>query len=140
MSHPPGCYSISSRKAAAAAKGPTTRLASDSPQRVVNGVPNAIGPLTAAGVAGADDGSAGAASGMINTAQQLGGTVGIAALVAITAASGDPLAERVTSALGGGTVLAVIALVVVIALIIPGERASRRGQPPPTPDSAGTGS
>src|SRR6202167_61711 len=48
FAHQSGCYSISSRSAAAAAKGPTTRLASDNPHNVMNGVSNGIGPLTAA--------------------------------------------------------------------------------------------
>src|ERR1700683_3091393 len=46
-------YSISCRNAAAAAKGPITRLASVSAQRIVNGVPNGAGPVTAALAAGA---------------------------------------------------------------------------------------
>src|SRR5579863_3657237 len=41
-------YSISCRNAAAAANGPTTRLASVSAQRIVNGVPKGTGPITAA--------------------------------------------------------------------------------------------
>lgn len=95
----------------------------------------AIGPLTGAGIAGATGELAGAASGMINTAQQLGGTVGISALVAITAASGSPLADQVTTAFTGGAILAAAALTAVIVLIIPGERAdrarARKPGPPP---------
>src|SRR6516162_7579700 len=41
-------HSMSSRKAAAAAKGPTTRLAKVSVHKTVNGVPNGTGPATAA--------------------------------------------------------------------------------------------
>lgn len=104
----------------------------------------AIGPLTGAGVAGATGQLAGAASGMINTAQQLGGTVGIAALVSITTGSGAPLAQQVATAFTGGTILAAIALVITLVLIIPGERASRRGQhaesPARAPEPTGTSS
>lgn len=85
----------------------------------------ALGPLTGAGVAGAHDDLAGPASGMINAAQQLGGTVGIAALVAITATSGDSLADQVTTAFACGAVLAAAGLVAVLVLVIPGERADR---------------
>src|SRR6516225_2837691 len=41
-------HSLSSRNAAAAAKGPITRLANVSAHKTVNGVPNGTGPATAA--------------------------------------------------------------------------------------------
>ena len=56
-------YSISCRNAAAAANGPTTRLASVSAHRIVNGVPNGTGPVTAALAAATPKISTGTVSG-----------------------------------------------------------------------------
>lgn len=47
----------------------------------------ALGPLTVAGVQGVDASDAGAASGLVNTAHQLGGSLGVATLAAVAAAS-----------------------------------------------------
>jgi MFS family permease len=98
----------------------------------------ALGPLTGAGVAGASGELAGAASGMINAAQQLGGTVGIAVLVAVTATSGQPLTVQVTTAFTGGAVLAACGLIAALVLIIPGERADRARQISTAPHIAPT--
>lgn len=84
-----------------------------------------LGPLTGFGVAGATQHLAGPASGMINAAQQLGGTVGIAALVALTSSTSNDLAEQATTALAAGAILAAAGLIVALTLIIPGERAAR---------------
>jgi hypothetical protein len=48
----------------------------------------AFTPLTTAGIAGVDPSDAGAASGLVNAAQQLGGSVGLSALVTVFAAAG----------------------------------------------------
>ncbi len=63
ISHEQHCYSISCRNAAAAANGPTTRLASVSAHRIVNGVPNGTGPATAALAAATPKISTGTVSG-----------------------------------------------------------------------------
>ncbi len=86
----------------------------------------AFGPITSAGLAGARPEDAGAASGLVNTAHQLGSTLGVAVLTTV-AAGATTLAEHVTGAYRGGTVLMSVALVVALAVIVPGEIARRRG-------------
>jgi len=51
-------------------------------------------PLTAAGLAGVEPTDAGAASGVINVAQQLGGSVGLSILVTVFAAASTTAAEH----------------------------------------------
>src|SRR6185437_13340546 len=63
-------YSISCRSAAAAANGPTTRLARVNAQRIVNGVPNGTGPLSAAFAAATPKMSTGTVSGNTRTASR----------------------------------------------------------------------
>ena len=86
----------------------------------------ALGPLTASGVAGVEGRDAGAASGLVNVAHQLGGSLGLGALVAVAAAvSGTGSlgaralqAHRIGTALTAGAALLALALVVVVALIV----------------------
>lgn len=85
----------------------------------------AFGPLTAAGISGARPEDAGAASGLVNTAHQLGSTLGVAVLTTV-AAGAATLAGHITAAYAGATVLMVIALVASLALIVPSELAARR--------------
>lgn len=88
----------------------------------------AFGPLTAAGIAGAAPQDAGAASGLVNTAHQLGSTLGIAVLT--TAAAGAAtLAEHVVIAYTGGAIMVAIALSATLALILPIDLATRRDHP-----------
>jgi predicted MFS family arabinose efflux permease len=88
----------------------------------------AFGPLTNAGIAGVDSADAGAASGLVNTAHQLGMALGLGILVALAADAGANLdgpaavTEHVGAALTGGTVLLVLALVVVLTVIVPAAR------------------
>ncbi len=51
----------------------------------------AFGPLTNAGIAGVDSADAGAASGLVNTAHQLGMALGLGVLVALSANTGSNL-------------------------------------------------
>ncbi len=51
------------------------------------GMGSALTPLTTAGIAGVADRDAGAASGLVNVSQQLGGTLGVGALVTVFAAA-----------------------------------------------------
>jgi EmrB/QacA subfamily drug resistance transporter len=85
----------------------------------------AFAPLTAAGLAGTTAADAGAASGLVNTTHQLGSTLGVAALVALSAGAGG-LPDRVTTAYTGGTAMLAAALVAVLTLIVPAEIATRR--------------
>ncbi|WP_427135155.1 MFS transporter [Pseudarthrobacter sp. S9] len=82
-------------------------------------------PLRAAGIAGVTANDAGAASGLVNTSHQLGSAVGVGVLVALSAGAGS-LAGSVAIAYTGGSVMLAAALVAVLVLIVPTERATRR--------------
>ena len=91
----------------------------------------ALAPLTASGVAGVAPEDAGAASGVVNVAHQLGGSLGLAVLVVVFAAAGsgvldarELLAQRIATSLTAGTVMLAFALALVFALIVrPGKLA-----------------
>ena len=76
----------------------------------------AFAPLTAAGISGVDPADAGAASGVVNTAHQLGSALGLGILVAVSATvpgSTDTvtgLADHVSTALTAGAGLLALAL------------------------------
>jgi EmrB/QacA subfamily drug resistance transporter len=82
-----------------------------------------LAPLTAAGIAGVADGDAGAASGIVNAAQQLGASLGVAILVTVFAGAGDPsagaaaLADAVSAALTGSAVFLALGLAVVLVVM-----------------------
>jgi EmrB/QacA subfamily drug resistance transporter len=85
-----------------------------------------LGPLTASGIAGVAPEDAGAASGLVNVAHQLGGSLGLGFLVTVFAAAGggasdprDMLAQRVATSLTAGTAMLALALVLVLVLIVP---------------------
>jgi EmrB/QacA subfamily drug resistance transporter len=92
----------------------------------------ALAPMTDFGLVDVMPEDGGAASGLINTAQQLGLSVGLAVLVAASAgaASGgdsvDNLISTVNIGLTGATVMLVIALVISLAVVLPAERVHRR--------------
>jgi EmrB/QacA subfamily drug resistance transporter len=107
------------------------------------GVGAALAPLTAVGIAGVDAADAGAASGVVNAAQQLGASLGVSILVTVAAAgtaSGDrprtglalhgaaraDLAHAVATALTGSAVLLALGLAVVALAV-------RRPRPATTP-------
>lgn len=84
-----------------------------------------LSPLTVAGIAGVEAKDAGAASGLVNVAHQLGGSLGLSILVVVFAAAGSStldakelLAQRVAAAFAAGTVMLALALVVVFALVL----------------------
>lgn len=86
------------------------------------GMGAALTPLTSAGIAGVAPKDAGAASGLVNTAHQLGGALGISVLVTVFTAAGggenaDELAHGVASALTGSVVFLALGLLVVVAVI-----------------------
>lgn len=84
-----------------------------------------FGPLTAAGIAGAPAEDAGAASGLVNTAHQLGSTLGVAALTAVGAGAAT-LADRVADAYTAGAVMVGVALILTVVFILPAGLAARR--------------
>jgi predicted MFS family arabinose efflux permease len=105
------------------------------------GVGLAFTPLTAAGIAGVAPADAGAASGLVNVAHQLGGSLGLGILVTVFAAAGDGLAHRVSTALTVGTGMLALALALVVGLIVRGPRraaarAARSGGSCRSPSSA----
>ncbi|MER9567089.1 MFS transporter [Mesorhizobium sp. M0571] len=83
----------------------------------------ALSPLTASGVAGVSAEDAGAASGVVNVAHQLGNSLGLGILVAVSAFGAGALDGRnllvhqVTSALTAGTVMLALALAIAAMLI-----------------------
>lgn len=88
-----------------------------------------LGPLTSAAMRGVAPEDSGAASGLVNVAHQLGGTLGLAALVTVFAAAmrgiaapDEALARGVSAGLHGSAVLAVLGLILALALIVPSER------------------
>lgn len=92
----------------------------------------AFAPMTSFGIAGTAHEDAGAASGVVNTFHQVGMSLGLGVLVAITAASDTSgataraaLAGEVSAALTAGTGFLIAALVLALALILPSARASR---------------
>lgn len=83
-----------------------------------------LSPLTAKGVVDVSDRDAGAASGAVNVAHQLGSSVGLSVLVAIAAVGETGLAgpelalHRIRQAFDAGTVMLVFALLVVVVTIV----------------------
>ncbi len=84
----------------------------------------AFTPLTASGVAGVPAQDAGAASGLVNVAHQLGGSLGLGVLVTVFAAAApsgldarELLAHRVSTSLTAGAVMLALALAVVLVAI-----------------------
>jgi predicted MFS family arabinose efflux permease len=100
------------------------------------GMGAALAPLTGAALAGVAADDAGAASGVVNAAQQLGASLGVSILVTVAAGASGPapaatraagldldgaarvhLAHAVSAALTGSTVLLALGLVVVAAAV-----------------------
>lgn len=83
-----------------------------------------LSPLTSAGVVGVAHEDAGAASGAVNVAHQLGSSVGLSVLVAASSLGAGSLvgrnltAYRVTMAFDAGTIMLVIALIIALAAIV----------------------
>ncbi|MDB5888322.1 MAG: major facilitator superfamily 1 [Rhodocyclales bacterium] len=84
-----------------------------------------LSPLTIAGIAGVAAEDAGAASGVVNVAHQLGGSLGLGILVVVFAAAGSVgearavLAHRVAASYAGGAIMLALALVFAMILIVP---------------------
>lgn len=92
----------------------------------------AFAPLTNAGIAGVAPEDAGAASGLVNTAHQLGMALGLGILVAVAARTGTSLdgsaavAAHVRAALTAASTLLAAALLVTIVVVWPGTNRARR--------------
>ncbi len=85
----------------------------------------ALAPLTVAAVSGVAHKDAGAASGLVNVAHQLGASLGLSILVVIFAAASTPLlqgkellAHQLSSSFEGCLVMLVLAVLVVLTLNI----------------------
>jgi hypothetical protein len=86
----------------------------------------AFAPMTSSGIAGVRPADAGAASGLVNTAHQLGMALGLGVLVAVSAHAGAGSPDRaagitaqVGTALTGSSALLLLALVVALVVIVP---------------------
>lgn len=79
-----------------------------------------LSPLTVAGIAGVPANAAGVASGLVNVAHQLGGSLGLAVLVLVFTGAGDGnsvlLAHRIASVFAAGSVMLALALALVLGL------------------------
>lgn len=94
---------------------------------------SALGPLTVAGVSQVHSDDQGAASGMVNVAHQMGGTLGLGILIAFFAhASNAPLtgitllSHQISVAVLGGSIMVCLALLVALFMIVPASNAATR--------------
>jgi EmrB/QacA subfamily drug resistance transporter len=91
----------------------------------------ALSPLTTSGIAGVAPQDAGAASGVVNVAHQLGNSLGLGVLVAVAAVGTgaldgrELLAYRVGTALTAGSAMLALALLIVFALIVRPRKATQ---------------
>ncbi|MBI4941787.1 MAG: MFS transporter [Actinobacteria bacterium] len=90
----------------------------------------AFAPLTAAGIAGVSPQDAGAASGLLNTAHQIGMALGLGVLVTLSAHAGSgaatsaaAVAARFGTALTGASALLAACLLVAVGVLLPARRA-----------------
>ncbi|HZO35071.1 MAG TPA: DHA2 family efflux MFS transporter permease subunit [Gaiellaceae bacterium] len=81
----------------------------------------AFTPLTSSGVAGVSPEDAGAASGLVNVAHQVGGSLGLGVLVTVSAQAHD-LASSISASLTAGAVMLALALAVVVVVLLRPER------------------
>jgi len=91
-------------------------------------------PMTSAGISGVPAEDAGAASGLLNTAHQLGMALGLGVLVAVSARTGDldgaaAVTAHVSVALTGSTLLLAMTLLVVAFVLVPVRRPHSPAEP-----------
>lgn len=117
--------------------GPAPDFWSDiAPPMVLLGLGNGggLGPLTVAGVSGVTGRYQGAASGAVNAAHQLGGSLGLSVLTTVFLAAKIPsapgsegaagLAHQVSTALFGAGMLLTLGLILSLVFVRPGDRAA----------------
>lgn len=85
-----------------------------------------LGPLTAAGIAQVAPKDAGAASGLVNAAHQLGGTLGLGVQVAVSVLGAGALTGKALLAYRVGNAMQCAAAMLVIALVIAATTAGKR--------------
>ncbi|WP_313687128.1 MFS transporter [Pantoea sp.] len=87
------------------------------------GIGGAMGPLTTSGINGVAPKDAGAASGIVNVAHQIGGALGLSVLVAAAEAGGENLAKvpllihQTGNAFTAGAVLITLSLLLVLTVM-----------------------
>lgn len=93
-----------------------------------------LSPLTTAGMTDVDTRDAGAASGLVNVAHQLGGSLGLGILTVVFAhgeasnTGAEAIASGISAAFIGSSVMLGLALIVIVTLIIkPASVVSREG-------------
>lgn len=93
-----------------------------------------LSPLTTAGMTDVDTRDAGAASGLVNVAHQLGGSLGLGILTVVIAhgeasnTGAEAIASGISAAFIGSSVMLGLALIVIVTLIIkPASVVSREG-------------
>jgi len=84
-----------------------------------------LAPLTVSAVAGVASKDAGAASGLVNVAHQLGGSLGLSILVVVFATGGSvaldasgQLAHHIANTFCASAVMLALSLVLVLSLIV----------------------
>ena len=89
----------------------------------------AFAPLTSVAMLGVPTAEAGAASGLVNAAHQLGGSLGLAGMVSVFAAAAGPgangLAAGTDAVLHVAALLLTIGLVVIATVVVPSVRSER---------------
>jgi sugar phosphate permease len=96
----------------------------------------AMAPLTAAGVHGVEPRDQGAASGVVNVAHQLGGSIGLSVLIVVFASAAKPAASaataighQISAAMLGAAVMNIVAIALAAAFILPASRSNGAALP-----------
>jgi EmrB/QacA subfamily drug resistance transporter len=92
-----------------------------------------LGPLTVAGVSGVEERDHGAASGLVNVAHQLGGSLGLGVLIVVYAGANLPgasavplLSHRIAAATTGAGLMNFAGFLISLLFLLPADRARRR--------------